>query len=321
MLFSIIVPMYNAEKFIERCLKSILKQTYEKYEVLIVDDGSTDSSMEKACRMSKEDLRLKIFQIPHSGPGAARNRGLSEASGEYVLFMDADDYWMDMGILEKLNGLIQHQHTEVFMYQMVKVTEDEEILARYKKPPFYHDNVVLKLKDVYMDLVRDGQALASACNKCVSKKLLDKHSIKFLEDTNGEDIDWVLQLFSYVRTICLLNMDVYAYTQHKIESRSTSKDAPNDLVAIVERWSQLLKQGQVPHARAVAGLVAFEYGICMGHNHSLSKEKRQVMRAHEYLLKYGLDRKTRLIHRFYKMFGYTFTCFAIRIYLNLRRIW
>lgn len=321
MLFSIIVPMYNAENFIERCLNSILNQTYQEFEVLIVDDGSSDSSFHKARSMSESDSRLKIFTIPHSGPGAARNRGLSNTRGEYVLFMDADDYWLDSEFLAKLNDMIKHQNTEVFMYQMVKVTTEGDILKRYVKPPFYHDNVVLKLKDVYVDLVRDGQALASACNKCVSRKLIDKYAIHFLEDTNGEDIDWVLQLFSYVRTICLLNWDVYAYTQHKTESRSTSKDAPNDLVEIIERWSNLLKQGQVPHARAVAGLVAFEYGICMGNNQYLSKEKRKVMRAHEYLLKYGLDKKTRLIKSFYNKFGYTLTCFAIRFYLWTRRIW
>ena len=321
MLFSIIIPMYNAENFIERCLRSIQAQTYTDFEVLIVDDGSSDSNLKKACRIAEKDSRMKTFQIPHSGPGVARNKGISEAKGEYLLFLDADDYWLDKDFLKKLSDMIQHQHTEVFMYQMMKVTEDGTVLSRYKKPPFYHENVVLKLKDVYADLVQDGQALESACNKCVKKKLVDKYSIYFLEDTNGEDIDWVLQLFSYVRTICLLNWEVYAYTQHKTESRSTSKDAPNDLVRIIERWSRFLKQGQVPHARAVAGLVAFEYGICMGKYHSLSKEKRQVMREHEYLLKYGLDKKTKLIQAFYNRVGYRVTCSAIRLYLWARRIW
>lgn len=321
MLFSIIIPMYNAENFIEHCLNSILNQTYQQFEILVVDDGSSDLSLRKVKNMSELDDRLKVFQILHSGPGAARNIGLAEANGEYVLFVDADDYWLDTDFLKKLNDIIKHHKTEVFMYQIVKVTTEGDMLKRYAKPPFYHDNVVLKLKDVYTDLVQDGQALASACNKCVSRNLIDKYSIHFLENTKGEDIDWVLQLFSYVRTICLLNWEVYAYTQHKTVSRSTSKDGPNDLATIIERWSQLLKQGQVPHAKAVAGLVAFEYGICMGSNHLLTKEKRRIMRSHEYLLKYGLDKKTKLIKSFYNRFGYTITCVAIRFYLWTRRIW
>lgn len=321
MLFSIIVPMYNAENFIERCLNSILNQSYADFEVLIVDDTSTDSTLNKVCDLSEKEPRLKIYQIPHSGPGAARNHALAEASGEYVLFVDADDYWTDLEFLNQLKNIIEKEKTDIFMYQIIKVTDNEQILSRYKKPPFCHDNVVLSLEAVYEELVRDGQALASACNKCVRKKLLADHSIFFLEDTKGEDIDWVLQLFSYVQTICLLNWEVYAYTQHKTESRSTSKDGPNDLAGIIARWSQLLKQGKVPHARAVAGLTAFEYGICMGSNHLLSEENRKMMREHEYLLKYGLDKKTKLIQRFYKIFGYDLTCLAIRFYLWTRRIW
>jgi len=319
--FSIIVPMYNAERFIDRCLNSILTQTYTEFEVLVVDDGSSDLCFEKAYRMAEKDLRLRLFQIPHSGPGTARNIALAEAKGEYVLFVDADDYWMDSEILRKLDNLIRQQHTDVFMFRMVKVTEDERVLLRYKKPLFSCENKVLDLKDVYMDLVKDGQALASACNKCVCKRLLEKYSIKFLEDTTGEDIDWVLQLFSHAHTICLLNIDAYAYTQHRTDSRSLSKDAPNDLVGIVERWSLLLKQEQVPHWEAVAGMIAFEYGICMGNYHLLSGEKKQALLSHKYLLQYGMDSKTSLIRRFNKVFGYAFTCFAIRVYLTVRRIW
>ena len=321
MLFSIIIPMYNAENFIERCLNGILNQSYADFEVLIVDDTSADSSLNKVYDLSEKDSRLKIYQIPHSGPGAARNKALAEATGEYVLFVDADDYWTDSEFLIKLKNVIQEQHAEVYMYQMAKVTADGQILNRYRKPPFEYDNIVLKLEDIYVDLVKDGQTLAAAWNKCVSRKLLNDNAIKFLETTKGEDIDWVLQLFSYVKTICLLNWEVYAYTQHKIESRSTSKDGPNDLAGIIARWSNILKQGKVPHARAVAGLTAFEYGICMGNNHLLAEENRKMMREHEYLLKYGLDKKTKLIQRFYKIFGYDLTCLAIRFYLWTRRIW
>lgn len=321
MLFSIIIPMYNAENFIERCLISILNQSYADFEVLIVDDASTDSCLKKVKDLSTKDSRLKIHQITHSGPGAARNKALAEARGEYVLFVDADDYWNDLEFLANLKAVIVEQHAEVYMYQMAKVTTNEQTLNRYRKPPFEYDNIVLKLEDVYVDLVKDGQTLAAAWNKCVSRKLLNENKIQFLETTKGEDIDWVLQLFSCVQTICLLNWEIYAYTQHKTESRSTSKDGPNDLACIIARWSQLLRQGKVPHARAVAGLTAFEYGICMGSNHLLSDENRKMMREHEYLLKYGLDKKTKLIQRFYKIFGYDLTCFAIRFYLWTRRIW
>ena len=321
MLFSIIIPVYNAESSLGRCLSSILRQSCQDFQVLIVDDGSTDKSLVAANKYKLQDKRISVISIPHAGTGAARNRGLREAEGDYVIFMDADDYWIKKDLLFELQSRINNHQTDVLMFQMVKVKEDGTILKRYTKPKFYHDNMVLELKDIYQDLVKDGQVLASACNKCVKRELMHENNVLFREDVLCEDIDWVLQLFSNVRTIYLMNLYAYAYTQHKYPSRSSRKDAPNDLVAIVNDWSTRLKQGNISHARAVAGLTAFEYGICMGNKYLLSADMRKVMRENEYLLKYGLDRKTKLIFRFYRVFGYNLTCLAIQMYLFVRRIW
>lgn len=321
MLFSIIVPVYNADLTIRRCVDSIYKQHIDDIEIILIDDQSTDSSLTVICELAEIHPEITVRQIQHGGAGAARNAGVELATGDYVLFMDADDYWMDQGLLRKLREMICHNYTDVFMYQMVKVTEAGNILKRYKKQPFMHENVVLSLKDVYADLVADGQALASACNKCVRKELLSKYSIEFVEHLRGEDIDWTLRLFSYASTICLLNLDAYAYTQHKAESRSTAKNAVNDLVTIVSEWAEKLKKGNISHARAVAGLVAFEYGICMGNVSNLREDKKNLMWKYQYLLKYALDRKTKLIYCFYKVFGLNITCRCVRMYLFMRNVW
>lgn len=321
MLFSIIIPMYNAESTLDRCLSSIFNQSFQDFQILVVDDGSTDKSLTAANKYKQQDGRVCVISTAHAGAGAARNAGLAHASGEYVIFVDADDYWIKDDLLLNLQSRIGNHPTDVLMFQMVKVTDDGTVLKRYTKPKFDHDNMVLELKDIYQDLVKDGQALASSCNKCVRRALLSENAVLFREDVLGEDIDWVLQLFSNVHTIYLLNLYAYAYTQHKYPSRSNGKNAPNDLVTIVDDWSHRLMQGGISHARAVAGLTAFEYGICMGNDHLLSVDKKEVMRKNEYLLKYGLDRKTKLIYRFYRIFGYRLTCLAIRMYLFLRKIW
>ena len=319
-MFSIIIPVYNGEKYLEKCIQSILSQTYQEYEILLVDDGSTDRSWAIAGAMEKKLPCLRCFHIEHRGTGAARNIGLTNAKGDYILFMDADDYWIEQTLLQRLHEKILQHQTDVFMYQMLKVNEKGKVLEKFRKGPFFHDQMVLSLKDVYQDLVRDGQVLASCCNKCIRRKLLESHGIRFLEDVYAEDIDWVIQLFSHTKTICLLNVDAYAYTQHREISRSTAKEAPNDIVSMIENWSERLAARNVPHARAVAGLIAFEYGICMGNKQYLTAEKRKAMKSHEYLLKYGLDKKTKLIYRFYRVFGYEITCAAIRFYLLLRAL-
>lgn len=321
MRMSVIIPVYNGAAVLDRCLESILAQTFRDYQVVIVDDGSTDESLTIAKGYESRDPRFAVLSTPHGGPGAARNAGLSRARGEYVLYMDADDCWVRKDLLQELENRIQKQPADAYMYQMAKVTEDGAVLERYAKPPFEHADEVLALGDVYQDLVRDGHTLAAAWNKCVRRELLLENGIRFREDVLGEDIDWVLQLFCHVRTICLMNIQAYAYTQHRTVSRSTQSDGPNDLVTIVDDWAGRIAAGDVSHTDAVAGVLAFEYGICMGSHHRLSPEKKRIMVRSTHLLSHGLDRKTMLIRRFYQVFGYHLTCAAVRLYLTMRRIW
>ena len=89
---SIIVPIYNEENTLERCLNSLHKQTFSDYEVLLINDGSTDSSLEICEKYEKLDERFKIFSRENAGPSAARNLGIDRASGEFIYFVDADDH-------------------------------------------------------------------------------------------------------------------------------------------------------------------------------------------------------------------------------------
>lgn len=321
MRFSVIIPAYNAASTLDTCLKSIFCQTFPDWQVLIVNDGSTDHSARIAEDFVRRDSRFRLVSTPHGGPGAARNLGLTQVQGEYVLYMDADDCWIRRDLLQQLDSRIAQAPADLYMYQMLKVTEEGEVLHRYSKPPFASADAVLPLGDVYADLVRDGQTLASACNKCVRRSVLTENAICFREDVFAEDIDWVLKLFSHAQTIRLVNLAAYAYTQHKGESRSRHPDAPNDLTAVVFDWAGRLKEGGISHPEAVAGLVAFEYGICMGSHHRLTRENKRRMRSHVHLLEAGLDGKTRLIRRCCAFWGYRLTCLAIRVYLILRRIW
>ena len=104
-----------------------------------------------------------------------------------------------------------------------------------------------------------------------------------------------------------------------ISSIKPNHGAPAKMSQMI--WLGLLHAGARYSNREVAGLTAFENGICMGNSHLLSEDNRKMMREHEYLLKYGLDKKTKLIQRFYKIFEYDLTCLAIRFYLWTRRIW
>lgn len=319
--FSIIVPVYNCEKTLKKCLFSITEQSFRDFQIIVVDDGSIDNSKCIMEQFVEYDERFKLISMPHAGTGVARNKGLLNAQGRYVLYIDADDYWIDKNLLLDLYNNICYQYSDIIMFQMAKVSETGVKLNRYQKPDFQKERIVLEIKDVYLDLVRDGQTLASACNKCVRKAVLDENNILFKEGTLAEDIDWVLQLFACANTICLLNVEAYAYTQHKKNSRSMSKDAPNDLLHIIKEWDDKLINEEIPDKRAVAGVISFEYGICMGNYYLLAEKERRALLARQHILEYGLDKKTKLIYSVKKIVGFNLTCILVRIYLLLRKIW
>lgn len=100
--YSIIIPAYNAEKYIEQCIRSVLAQTCTDYEIFVLDDGSADRTGEIIKEMAELYPAISFLRIPHSGAGAARNEGVRRTSGRYIIFLDADDYWTNPRLLEQL---------------------------------------------------------------------------------------------------------------------------------------------------------------------------------------------------------------------------
>ena len=111
-LISVIVPIYNAEQYIDRCLKSILKQTYSNLEVLLIDDGSSDGSSSICKQYELSDNRVHYYHQHNSGVSAARNKGLDIAKGEYIGFCDADD-WIESDMYEVLYSMINSSQSDI----------------------------------------------------------------------------------------------------------------------------------------------------------------------------------------------------------------
>ena len=111
-LVSVIVPVYNVEKYLEECLDSIINQTLEDIEIICVNDGSTDNSLKILKKYAKKDNRIKIINQKNCGLGCARNSGLNQSQGDYIFFLDSDDY-LNPNILEKLYPKALESHSEI----------------------------------------------------------------------------------------------------------------------------------------------------------------------------------------------------------------
>ena len=116
---SVIIPVYNVEEYLERCLNSVVNQTFKDLEIICVNDGSTDSSGEILQKFARKDARIKIIKRPNGGLSAARNTGLEVMSGEYFAFLDSDD-WIDLNFYEKLYEKAKEFDADIAMADFIR---------------------------------------------------------------------------------------------------------------------------------------------------------------------------------------------------------
>lgn len=193
---SIIIPIYNVEKYLEKCLESVLGQTYENLEIILVDDGSADRSAEIATKFAKKDSRIKLVRQENQGQSSARNAGLSLATGEYISFVDSDDQIKPNFISSLVNLYTGNVSITVcgHEYRRLKNGTSDFLYQSPLKPRQKHESkksYVLKL------LAKDGR-MYSCNNKLFRKQIIKKHQIFFDESLNfAEDTKFVLDYLKY----------------------------------------------------------------------------------------------------------------------------
>ena len=168
-LISVIVPVYNIEKYLERCVNSIREQTYTNLEILLVDDGSTDRSGEICDALSKEDGRIRVFHKENGGSSSARNLGISQAKGEYLGFVDSDDY-ISANMYELLWNAIEEFHAEVAQVGRDEIDEEGKRLPDICVPP--EQKVFIAAEDFLRELLMH-RGDCSFCTKLVKKSLFE----------------------------------------------------------------------------------------------------------------------------------------------------
>lgn len=206
-LISIIVPSFNEEKNISRCLDSILAQTFTDFEVICVDDNSTDSTFEIIKKYSEKDSRIKAFKNPAKGVSSARNFGIDNSEGKYLGFVDSDDF-------------IQPQMYE-FLLRAINENNCEISVCRYEKTyEFNIKNFEYNCRECQSEefinfydadfVAKNELTLTSACMKLISKKLIEK-SEKFLKYKIGEDTIFCADLWIQTDKVFLVDSPLYCY--------------------------------------------------------------------------------------------------------------
>lgn len=202
-MISIIIPVYNVERYLSRCLQSILDQTYTNFEMILVDDGSTDKSGE-ICDSFLSDKRCKVIHQTNQGVSSARNRGLIASTGEFVLFVDSDD-WLDQEMLEKLLMGIEGADLAMCFHYVVNETPTGE--CEYVGPKDYDIKELYRTENVFYDiLIRSG----TLWNKLIKRDAIGDLMFR-TNMTYGEDTVFLAECLQHVRTAVIVPECLYYY--------------------------------------------------------------------------------------------------------------
>ncbi len=254
---SVIVPVYNVEKYIGQCIESLCNQTLKNIEIILVDDGSPDNSGNICDEYAAKDDRITVIHKKNGGVGAARNDGLAVAKGEYVIFVDSDDY-VPEDAYEKLYNKAVECDADIAIgdvyriyddrkeyaqfYRNEFITEDSEFIDKLIQADFYH---------TYCPLPPESGAAfgyGGPWNKIVRRSMLEEHDIKFDLRVKGifDDIIYTAHILAVAKRIVYINTPVYNYRILENSITQTYKaNMPEINSAIFESWQEFIaKYGQ-----------------------------------------------------------------------------
>ena len=209
--FSIVIPVYNAEKYIEECLESVLRQTYKHFEIILINDGSNDKSGSICKEYSRKDRRIRYFHQENRGVVLTRRVGIENVTGDYALFLDSDDYW-DTNILEILYERISKYASDLILFGYKRVSENKNILL--EKNNLFTDNKLFEgeEKNELFKLILRGPELNNLAFKAIKTSLLDNEEyLKFQDIKTGEDLLESLPVFLKAKKILYINKTLYNY--------------------------------------------------------------------------------------------------------------
>lgn len=210
-MFSIIVPVYNVEKYLDKCLASILRQTFKNFECIIIDDGSPDNSNAIIDKYVKLDQRFKVLHQKNMGVSAARNTGLDIAKGDYIIFVDSDDYIAD-DYLEKLALKIADTDADIVICGFIEAYKDHE-----KNKVFAVESIEVIKQNILADIWP-----SYPWNKCYKKYLFE--NIRFPVGKIFEDLLIIPELCLSAKTIVCIPDKLYYYNRQNVNSITATKN-------------------------------------------------------------------------------------------------
>ena len=236
-LVSVIIPAYNSEKTIQRCINSVLEQTYDRIEIIVIDDGSLDGTPALCDEMALSDRRISVVHTVNGGVSRARNKGIDLAAGQYLTFVDSDDY-IDSRMIEELLSAVTRDGADLGAAYLTKPLKDSFCISVSKKD---REKIFLLLKNY---------TLFGPVQKLYSRELIQKGKIRFKDNYSyGEDLLFNLDYLCLAENISYVNRCFYHYDRTNADSLSQRNrwDMFDNDMALHRALSEWLKKKEIAY--------------------------------------------------------------------------
>lgn len=242
---SVIIPIYNVERYLMRCIESILKQSYRNFELILIDDGSTDKSGEICDLYRSKDERIKVIHKVNDGASEARNTGIENSNGNYICFVDGDD-WIENNMLKEINNVLEMYNPDLIInglnidnINLQGICSSQE--NKYKDC-FWKDRI-----DISNNIIKlfENALINSSCNKIYKADIIRKNNIRFQNTNIGEDTKFNLEVLSYCEKIKVNDKCYYHYMRYnnvKTLSGILEENSYEQYMSIHKEMIRLFKQ-------------------------------------------------------------------------------
>ena len=329
MKFSIIVPVYKTEKYLKQCVDSVLSQSLTDFELILVDNESPDNCPKICEDYAKQDSRVRAIHKTHGTAASGRNLGMKSAKGDYLCFLDSDDWWADSEVLAKINSKIEKSNPDILelYYKFYFDSTGKEKIPNTVDFTGFDELDSSKKIDF---LVKNDRLNPSAWGMCILRSYLESCQGYFDESKVIEDIDWCIRLYSQSPKVDALAEPVYVYRKEREGSvtRDMKFKSIQDLCSIVENAPKILcdKENPVHHSMMnyvvyqaiIATALTFQKNVVMSRQQK--KDSRRCLRSFckAYIKEYQNHPKVKKAVKVYNLLGYWGMARVLGFYLNHR---
>lgn len=324
--FSIVIPIYNVESYLHECVDSVLGQTFRNFEVILVDDGSPDHCPQICDEYAEQDCRVKVIHKRNGGLSEARNFGVREAQGRYLMFLDSDDYWDDPGALEGIYETIEKNDSaaDVVLFQAKLLYPDGSMIPDCGK--FSEDFNAMEPEQALSYMSENGLLIGSACSKVINRAFFVENDLFFKVGIKSEDIDWIIRVANCLPKYLYTDQYFYIYRKGRSESITANVDAVylNQFADMLDGFAAKFVYTNETARKCLLSLVAYEYSILVAKAANLANghEKKHIIakvKKQQGILQYDMHPKVRKINMVKKLIGFDLVMFLLGAYLKYRK--